>query len=190
MTIRDQVMEFVKRELGDCATSQGYDRWLYILRVLREYHLMKQPEKVGKKPEESCGACRRFALVSVTTDDEELKEKAAKIQRLFQFIVDDSIKTFGFHEEFFQPGVKKIGFDDKFYLEVTKVPYADIFIIEDEFASVGDTRIDWTRLSPSPTVSDYEKLFGKSFCGHHRTELVNNGNDVFDTVCRACRKVM
>lgn len=27
-------------------------------------------------------------------------------------------------------------------------------------------------------------------CSHHRTQLVNNGNDVFHTVCRDCKKKM
>ena len=64
MATRSEVMDFVKQELGDCekyftnrdrysyleryAAAQRHDKWLYILKVLREHHLMTgRPEKAG-----------------------------------------------------------------------------------------------------------------------------------------------
>jgi hypothetical protein len=66
--------------------------------------------------------------VSVTTEEKELKEKAKTFERVIQYIVDDHIKVFGLHDDMLKPGITKIGFDDEFNVELTPIPYADLFI--------------------------------------------------------------
>jgi hypothetical protein len=91
---------------------------------------MKQGDK-GTSTNTNGSAYGYFAKVKVTTKEKGLEEKAQVFENILQHIVNDHIKLFGFHAEMLKPGITKLGFDSRFEMEVTPVPYEDIFIEEE-----------------------------------------------------------
>jgi hypothetical protein len=123
-------------------------------------------------------------VVVVTTKEDGLEEKRMMFERLIQYIVDDHIKVFGFHAEMLKPGITKIGFDNEFNVELTPVPYADLFIKEDDGNFCGGTSVGEQKTHDDPWLMLH--MMEKNTCSHRRRRLVNNGNGVYHTECPDC----
>jgi hypothetical protein len=87
---------------------------------------MKQGDRGTSTNTRSAYGTETFPKVTVTTKEKGLEEKAERYQRICQYIIDDHIKVFG--SDMLRPGISKLGFDNRFEMEITPVPYGDLFL--------------------------------------------------------------